>query len=148
MESLPMMDEQAWPPQPHSIAIPNEVLREAWQQGIVLCGGSAGANCWFEACSTDSFGLDLDPLLDGLGFVKGSFCPHYDGEVRRRPTLRQFIDEGRLPDGWAADNHVGLRFEGTEFVEAVAARNGANAYRVRRGPSGFEEEPVETRLIG
>lgn len=29
LESLPLMDEQAWPPQPHSLAIPNEVLREA-----------------------------------------------------------------------------------------------------------------------
>ena len=125
----------------------DEILREAWQQGIVLCGGSAGANCWFEACSTDSFGLDLDPLLDGLGFLKGSFCPHYDGEERRRPTLRQFIGEGRLPDGWAADNYVGLRFQGTEFVEAVGARPGASAYKVGRGDSGFEESAVETRLI-
>ena len=32
------------------------VLREAWSRGIVLAGVSAGANCWFEACSTDSFG--------------------------------------------------------------------------------------------
>jgi len=29
LESLPLMDEQAWPPQPHTLAIPNEVLREA-----------------------------------------------------------------------------------------------------------------------
>jgi peptidase E len=126
----------------------DEVLREAWQQGIVLCGGSAGANCWFEACSTDSFGLDLDPLLDGLGFLEGSFCPHYDGEERRRPTLRQFIGEGRLPDGWAADNYVGLRFQGTQFVEAVTPRPGANAYRVSRGADGFEETASETRLLG
>jgi len=125
----------------------DEILREAWQQGIVLCGGSAGANCWFEACSTDSFGLDLDPLLDGLGFLDGSFCPHYDGEERRRPTLRQFIGDGRLPDGWAADNYVGLRFQGTQFVEAVASRPGASAYRVSRGESGFEEAVVETRLL-
>jgi dipeptidase E len=125
----------------------DEILREAWQQGIVLCGGSAGANCWFEACSTDSFGLDLDPLLDGLGFLEGSFCPHYDGEERRRPTLRQFIGEGRLPDGWAADNYVGLRFQGTQFVEAVTSRAGASAYRVLRGQAGFEEKPVETRVL-
>jgi peptidase E len=124
------------------------ILREAWEQGILLCGVSAGANCWFEACSTDSFGLDLDPLNDGLGFLPGSFCPHYDGEVRRRPTLTDFITNDRLPSGWAADNHVALRFEGTEFVEAVASKPAAKAYRVTRSASGaFEEQPLATRLL-
>jgi peptidase E len=125
------------------------ILREAWEQGILLCGVSAGANCWFEGCSTDSFGLDLDPLNDGLGFVPGSFCPHYDGEERRRPTLRDFIMQGRLPEGWAADNHAALRFEGTELVEAVASKSAAKGYRVSKGAGGsFEEQALETRMVG
>jgi dipeptidase E len=28
------------------------ILREAWEAGIVLCGWSAGASRWFEACAT------------------------------------------------------------------------------------------------
>ena len=124
------------------------VLREAWERGILLCGPSAGGNCWFEACSTDSFGLDLDPLNDGLGFLPGSFCPHYDGEVRRRPTLREFITGQRLPDGWATDNHAALRFEGTELVEAVASKETAKGYRVSKSADGsFLEETLETRLV-
>jgi len=59
-------------------------LREAWESGIVLCGGSAGMICWFECSVTDSFGSGLSPLRDGLGFLPGSACPHYDGEERRR----------------------------------------------------------------
>ena len=124
------------------------ILGEAWEQGVLLCGVSAGANCWFEACSTDSFGLDLDPLNDGLGFLAGSFCPHYDGEARRRPTLRDFVTEGRLPDGWAADNHAALRFEATRLVEAVASKPAARAYRVSKAADGrFEEQALETRLL-
>jgi peptidase E len=124
------------------------ILREAWQRGILLCGVSAGANCWFEACSTDSFGLDLDPLNDGLSFLPGSFCPHYDGEARRRPTLNDFVSQGRLPDGWAADNHVALRFEGREMVEAVASKPAAKGYRVAKSPDGrFEEQVLETRQL-
>ena len=127
----------------------DEVLREAWEQGVLLCGVSAGANCWFEACSTDSFGLDLDPLNDGLGFLPGSFCPHYDGEVRRRPTLRDFVTQNRLPEGWAADNHAALRFEGTELVEAVASKPAAKGYRVSKGADGgFDEQTLETRMVG
>ena len=63
------------------------VLREAWEAGVVLCGVSAGALCWFEGGTTDSFGAALAPLRDGLGFLSGSFCPHYDGEEQRRANL-------------------------------------------------------------
>jgi len=126
----------------------DSILREAWERGIPLCGVSAGGNCWFQACSTDSFGPDLDPLDDGLGFLPGFFCPHYDGEERRRPTLRQFVAEGRLGDGWAADNHVALRFEGTDLLEAVSSKPTAGAYRVTRAPDGaFQESPVKPRLL-
>ena len=43
-------------------------LRAAWEAGVVMAGVSAGANCWFEASTTDSFLRDhADPLHDGLG---------------------------------------------------------------------------------
>jgi peptidase E len=115
-------------------------LREAWERGAVLGGGSAGANCWFECCVTDSFGRGLDPLHDGLGILRGSFCPHYDGEERRRPTYRRLV-HGGFPPGYAADDHAALHFEGTELREAVATRPDARAYRVEPG----SETPLETR---
>src|SRR4029079_3058956 len=30
----------------------DEILREAWREGIVLTGASAGMNCWFESSTT------------------------------------------------------------------------------------------------
>jgi peptidase E len=64
------------------------VLAEAWREGVVLCGISAGMNCWFEQSVTDSFDVAfLAPLHDGLGLLAGSACPHYDGEERRPPGL-------------------------------------------------------------
>src|SRR4051794_36618369 len=66
----------------------DRVLREAWQRGTVLAGLSAGAICWFEAGVTDSFGAQLGPLRDGLGFLPGAFCPHYDTEILRRARVR------------------------------------------------------------
>ena len=62
------------------------ILREAWERGVVLCGWSAGMICWFEAGVTDSFGPQLEGMRDGLGFLPGSACPHYDSEERRRPV--------------------------------------------------------------
>jgi peptidase E len=110
----------------------DEILREAWEAGIVLTGGSAGMICWFEASVTDSFGPQLEGLRDGLGFLPGSACPHYDGEELRRPTYRKLVDEG-LPPGIAADDGVALHYEGTELAEVVSVREGATAYRVEPG---------------
>jgi hypothetical protein len=59
------------------------LLVKAWLSGALLCGISAGMLCWFEAMLTDSFG-ELGPVMDGLGLLAGSACPHYDGEHRRR----------------------------------------------------------------
>jgi peptidase E len=120
----------------------DEILREAWEQGIVLTGWSAGMICWFEQGVTDSFGPELAPL-ECLGFLPGSACPHYDGEERRRPVYTQLVAEG-LPPGVAADDDVALHYVGTELREVVTSRPGAAAYRV--GPAG--EEPLEARLLG
>ena len=51
------------------------ILREAWEQGVVLAGGSAGMICWFEAGVTDSFGPQLEGMRDGLGFLPGQRLP-------------------------------------------------------------------------
>jgi peptidase E len=120
----------------------DRVLREAWEAGVVLTGVSAGALCWFEAGVTDSFGPALAPLRDGLGFLGGSCCPHYDGEPQRRPTYRRLVADGTLPGGLAADDGAALWFEGRVLRGAVASREGARAWRVERTPGGFAEAEI------
>ena len=117
-------------------------LRTAWERGAVLGGASAGANCWFECCVTDSFGPGLDPLRDGLALLPGSFCPHYDGEERRRPVYRSLVDGG-FPAGYAADDNAALHFVGTELHEVVATVPDAAAYRVEQGA----ETSLAARLL-
>ena len=126
----------------------DRVLRTAWEAGVVLCGPSAGANCWFEASTTDSFLQGrADALADGLGFLPGSFCPHYDGEAERRPSFHALIATGTMPPGIACDDFAAAHFVGTELHEAVAAKEGAGAYRVSPGDGGAIEEPLPTRML-
>jgi peptidase E len=122
-------------------------LRGAWERGVVLGGPSAGGICWFEAGVTDSFGPELAPLAGGLGFLPGSFCPHYDAEPARRPTYERLIGDG-LPPGYAADDAVGLHFVGGELAEVVTERDGATAYRVEPAAGGeVAELPLSARLL-
>jgi dipeptidase E len=118
------------------------ILREAWESGVVLCGGSAGAICWFEASVTDSFGPQLEGMRDGLGFLPGSACPHFDGEELRRPRYTELVRTG-FPPGIAIDDLAAVRFDGTALAEAVTTRDGARAYRM--SPEG--EEALEARLL-
>jgi peptidase E len=99
--------------------------------------------CWFEAGVTDSFGPQLEGMRDGLGFLPGSACPHYDGEEIRRPVYQRLVKEG-FPAGLAADDCVALRFDGTEIAEVVSARTNSGAYRV----TAEGEERIEPRLFG
>jgi peptidase E len=110
----------------------DSLLREAHAGGAVLAGVSAGMNCWFECSTTDTFGIGLAPLHDGLGIVAGSACPHYDGEPQRRPLYRELVDGG-FPPGYAVDDDAALHFAGGELAEAVALRDGPAAYRVEPG---------------
>jgi dipeptidase E len=120
----------------------DEILREAWQEGILLAGWSAGMICWFEHGVTDSFGPEL-AAIDCLGFLPGSACPHYDGEERRRPVYTRLVADGLAP-GIAADDDVGVHFVGTELREVVTSREGATAYRV----TSDGEQALDGRLLG
>ncbi len=120
----------------------DSLLREAWERGALLCGSSAGMICWFESGVTDSFGPDLAPIHDLLGFLSGSACPHYDGEERRRSVYRKLVNDG-FPAGYAADDDAALHFVGTELRAAISLQNGARAYRVEPG----SEIPLEMRAV-
>ena len=124
----------------------DRLLREAWNAGVVLCGGSAGMICWYEAAITDSFGPDLAPIRDLLGFLPGSACPHYDSEERRRPRYHELIRDG-LPDGVAAEDGVGLHYVDRELREAVSARPDGRAYRVERAGNDVRESPIAVRAL-
>ena len=121
------------------------LLRRAWEQGVVLSGSSAGGVCWFEHGVTDSFGPQLEPY-GFLGFLPGSFCPHFDDEELRRPRYLELVADG-FPAGYAADAGVGLHFVGEELREVVACAEGTGAYRVELVDGEVRETPLEARLL-
>ena len=125
------------------------VLRDAWNAGVVMAGMSAGAICWFEACTTDSFGPELKALRGGLGILDGSLSPHYGGEAQRRPLFQRLVADGTLPPGYGVDDGAALVFRDRELIEVVVSDRDARAYRVERdGNGGAIETALPARYLG
>ncbi|MFJ5789741.1 Type 1 glutamine amidotransferase-like domain-containing protein [Lysinibacillus sp. NPDC093197] len=122
------------------------ILRKAWEQGIVLAGISAGSICWFEEGVTDSYGDGLEPLKC-LGLLKGSNCPHYDGEADRRPSYQKLIATNSIKPGIAADDGVAIHFIDQEVGHIVSSRPNAKAYKVYNDKEITEVE-LETNYLG
>jgi hypothetical protein len=68
-------------------------------------------------------------MRDGLGFLPGSACPHYDGEERRRPVYTRLVRDG-FPPGIALDDGVAAHYVDTELRSVFTDRPDAGGYRV------------------
>jgi peptidase E len=125
----------------------DQVLREAWLAGVLLCGGSAGSLCWF-AEAVSGFHAGEPRRVRGLGFLPWSNAVHYDAEAGRRGAFHAGIAAG-MPAGYAAGDGAALHFVGSELVEAIASRPGARAYFVARdGHRGVAERELAARYLG
>lgn len=123
------------------------ILRQALANGVILAGISAGANCWFEQGLTDSIAPEI-AVMACLGILPGSFCPHYDGEVNRRPAFHRFLAEGRVAPGYAADNGAAFHFVDGQLARIVSSRPNARGYRLDVEAGQPREEAMETIYLG
>ena len=121
------------------------ILRECWARGVVLAGLSAGAMCWFQAGITKSRG-PAEPV-SGLGLLPGSLSVHYDGEPERRPAYLAAVASGAVPEGFGADDGVGLLFRDGRLERVVSSRPGAACVRVKRAGDRAVEEPMRVEVI-
>ncbi len=92
----------------------DDILKSAWENGKVMCGVSAGANCWFKECSSDSLKIKYgsnQPLIkvDCLGFVNGLFIPHCD-EPGRLENLKDLLK---------TSNEIGLAMSNCTALEII-----------------------------
>jgi dipeptidase E len=125
----------------------DEVLREAWDRGVVLGGASAGSLCWFEEGTTDSRPRQVTKI-ECLGFLRGSHSPHYDAEEVRRPTYHRLIRSGELKPGYACDNDAGIYFVDNEVMRVVKTRQEASVYYVALEDGGIVETELPAEMIG
>ena len=97
------------------------ILKDAYKNGVVMSGVSAGAICWFDQGITDSWSEDLK-VMDCLGFVKGACCPHYDEEPQRRPSLKKFLSQKILESCYAVDGGCALHIDDEKEYRSIALK--------------------------
>ena len=124
-------------------------LKEAWEKGKVMCGVSAGANCWFEECSSDSLRIlygDDQPLIDlkCLGFIKGLFTPHADEEDREESVRELLKDKDII--GFLLSNCTALEIVDDQFriIESDASGHGIKPFAKK--VYWIEDKYVEEKL--
>lgn len=95
------------------------ILKNAWIQGKVMCGVSAGANCWFKSCSSDSLKIQLKddnaPLInvECLNFVNVFFTPHCDAKDEHTNRLEH------MKESLKVSNLIGLGMSNCCAIEII-----------------------------
>jgi dipeptidase E len=106
----------------------DQLIQQAYHQGTILCGVSAGAICWFEEAITDS----VWPLgaVKGLGMLKGSACPHYDSEMERPGAYRSLLASKQVQEGIALEDHTAAHYINESLDEVISSVEGQRAFNV------------------
>jgi peptidase E len=122
------------------------VLKEAYNKGIVLAGGSAGSLCWFTSGYTDSRPQKLS-IMHCLDFIHASHCPHYHSEASRRPLYHEAILKGLLPAGFACDDAAGMLFQNEQFIKAVSLNTDNHCYFVSAEHGMIDEKLLPAEIL-
>ncbi|OFX81802.1 MAG: hypothetical protein A2X20_02025 [Bacteroidetes bacterium GWE2_40_15] len=121
------------------------ILNKALKKGVVLAGGSAGSICWFKSGISDSRPVKLS-IVNGLGFLKYSNCPHYSVEARSALYL-QMIKEKQMPFGYACDDRAGILFKNGKAVDFVSQSDKHNSFFIKKRNGVIQEIKMESRIL-
>lgn len=129
----------------------DKILKQAWSEGVILCGISAGSICWYESGHSDSMSFYNKKNwqyinVKGLGFLKGIHCPHYDSNtlvVARKKAFEAMIDK-KGGFGIAIDNCCAIEYVGDKY-RVVASKSNANAYKVYKQRGKVISEVIERK---
>lgn len=126
----------------------DRTLKKAWEDGKVICGVSAGANCWFSSCSSDSMKIRLQdfdaPMItvDCLGWFNAFFTPHCNVVNESTDRLKHMKDSLQGTDliGIGVSNCCALEIvdDAYRLITDDASNYGIEAYGIKAYWKGNE----------
>lgn len=112
------------------------LVQEAYERGVILCGLSAGAICWFEEMYSDSVIEGEYAMFPALGWIKGKISPHYN---ERMLDFDEIVLYNKYR-AWGLENGAALEFVDGQPVKTI----GEGKVFVLDGTSGVLEKTVFT----
>ncbi len=120
----------------------SDLLNNAYNEGVIMSGVSAGAICWFTNGITDSWENQLR-ILPCLDFVSGTCCPHYDEEPSRIPYVKKILLEGKVTNCISIEGGSAIHFINGKPFKNVSFKNNKNTYNVFLDNNQIVENPFE-----
>ena len=113
-----------------------DLIKDAYERGVIICGLSAGAICWFEDIYTDSALAEKDgeySMQKGLGWLKGTISPHYNERVKDFDEIMRKMPVGATAYG--IENLAALEFVNGELTGSIDG--GGKAYLIENSVEGL-----------
>lgn len=102
---------------------------DAYNRGVIICGLSAGAICWFKNMYTDSVlatGKEGEySYFNGLGILDGTCCPHYN---LRKEDFNASVKNCDIKPIFALEDDSAIAFTDGVFERAITS--GGNAFKL------------------
>lgn len=110
----------------------DKFLIEAYKNGVIMSGLSAGSICWFKSGMSDSESFEKQGdwnyiRIEGLNLIPAMHCPHYNEESRRKsliPMLSKY-DEVAI----AVENNCAIEFKDNVY-KIHKSNDEAKAYKI------------------
>ena len=119
----------------------DKLILDAYNQGKIICGLSAGAICWFKDMYTDyeiMRGVSSHYVLrKGLGVLDGCMCPHFN---EREEDFIKAFSSGEIPSAYCVENDCAIEFIDGKFKKVISA--GGKAYKINNNLGQINREEL------
>ncbi len=120
----------------------SSVLNDAYNNGVIMSGVSAGAICWFTSGITDSWDSELR-ILPCLDFISGTCCPHYDEEPARIPYVKEILIRNKVTSCISIEGGAAMHYIDGKPFKSVSFNNNKNSYNVYLENKVIVESPFD-----
>ena len=120
------------------------LILDAYERGVLICGLSAGAICWFETMYTDSKEACTEgeyTLFPGLNLIKGIISPHYDLRALDFDKIISYNNK----DAIGLEDNSAIEIVNGAIVRSISC--GGNAYRIYCKNAVLHKEIIQPQLI-
>lgn len=103
----------------------DSILKKAYENGIILCGVSAGAICWFDYAYSDSIPNKYTEVK-GVGILKGILNVHQVKESKREKDFENVVYN--YSNGYGLQDNTLLHFKNDNFYKAFSVDGFSKGY--------------------